>query len=396
MGPPVEREITKGIVEMIRNKEFYAHIVQQMEKVFVGPNHVVDTAAVGRMPGERFIKMYINTGFIEKILAGVDARKVIVGLMEHEVLHVVLQHLFMKLDDRERAAVAKDLTVNSYIEASSLPAGALFPADYGLEAGKSALWYYTHLKGNEKFEQQRASGCFSSRGLLYSIMRSHSMWKDFADDPVAQEIIRDIVRVAKEMCGGSYGDVPAGVIEQMDDLMRGRRPIVRWEKMLRMFAASCMESILEHTKNRISRRFGTRPGTRKADVIDLAVAVDTSGSISKEQIVIFFNEIRWLWKNGAKVTIYEADCQVCSVYPFSGQFNGKIHGRGGTDLEPVLKVVEGKHDALIYFTDFIAPKITKRYSIPTLWVLHTGIRREDFPVRWGRHIRIETGRAVAA
>ena len=44
-----------------------------------------------------------------------------------------------------------------------------------------------------------------------------------------------------------------------------------------MFVASCAESVLDYTVKRISRRYGTRPGTRKGDVLNIAVAVDTSG-----------------------------------------------------------------------------------------------------------------------
>ena len=158
----------------------------------------------------------------------------------------------------------------------------------------------------------------------------------------------------------------------------------------------CAESILDYTVKRISRRFGTRPGTRKGDVLRVAVAVDVSGSISDDQLKIFFNEIRWIWKNGVQVVVYEADCRVCATYPFKGKFTGKVHGRGGTDLEPVLREVEGHYDALIYFTDFFAPAISRQYRIPTLWVLHSDMDRENYPAKWGRHIRIDEGKAVAA
>ena len=128
----------------------------------------------------------------------------------------------------------------------------------------------------------------------------------------------------------------------------------------------------------------------------MAVAVDTSGSISDQQLKLFFNEINWIYRNGAVVTVYEADADVCAVYKYKGKFNGEVHGRGGTDLEPVLKAVEGKFDALIYFTDFYAPQITHRYRIPILWVLTTELSRDEFPYKWGRHIKIEDGKAMSA
>jgi predicted metal-dependent peptidase len=112
-------------------------------------------------------------------------------------------------------------------------------------------------------------------------------------------------------------------------------------------------------------------------------------------LATFFSEIRWIWRNGATITIYECDCQIHRVYPYKGKFLGEVTGRGGTDLNPVLEETEGKHDALIYFTDFYAPPLVRRFRIPTLWVLHTSITRDQYPCDWGRFVRIENGVAEA-
>ena len=395
----ISRELIKGIVDIARHKEFYGHIVQQLERIIVGDDHQIQTAAVGRVPGDRFIKMYLSrkffNGLFEKygMQKGFEHTK---AVLEHEILHITFSHLFLKFQDRTRANVSMDLVVNGYIPKDTLPDGYIHPEQYGFENGNSAMWYYSHLQDNKKYQQQCASGAFGLGGILSHVMSSHGMWKDLEDDLVAKEFAKDIIRKAKELCNKNYGNIPGAVIEQIDDLLKRERPIVPWGKVLRMFVSSCAESVLDYTVKRISRRYGTRPGTRKGDVLNIAVAVDSSGSISDAQLKIFFNEIRWIWKNGAKITIYEADCQICATYPFKGKFDGKIHGRGGTDLEPVLKEVEGKYDALICFTDFYAPVIEKRYRIPVLWVLHTEMEPSAYPVKWGRHIRISDGKATAA
>jgi len=395
----VERELIKGIVDIARHKEFYGHIVQQLERVMVGDDHRIQTAAVGRVAGERFIKMYLSRKFFNGLFEKYGKNKgwtYMLGVLEHEIIHIVFGHLFLIFQDHTRGNVAKDLVVNGIIPDGNLPEGHVLPEHYGFERGKSTMWYYTHLQNNKKYQKQCYDGQFGVGGILSHIMSSHSMWDDVKDDPVAKEFAKDIVRKSKELCNKNYGDIPGSVLDQIEDLLKHERPIVPWAKVLRMFVASCAESILDYTVKRISRRFGTRPGTRKGDVLHIAVAVDTSGSISDEQLKIFFNEIRWIWKNGAKITVYEADCHVCAVYPFKGKFTGKVHGRGGTDLEPVLKEVEGKYDALIYFTDFYAPTIEKQYRIPVLWVLHTEMEQSSYPVKWGRHIRIDDGKARAA
>jgi predicted metal-dependent peptidase len=398
-GSFVERELIKGIVDLARHKEFYGHIVQQLDRIFVSPDHEIQTAAVGRVPGDRFIKMYLNRRFFGDLYEQHGKERgwiFMLGVLEHEIIHIVFGHLFLRFQDRIRGNVAKDLVVNGIIPNETLPGNYVIPEHYGFERGKSALWYYTHLQENPKFKQQCAEGAFGAEGVLSHIMSSHKMWTDVEDDLVAKEFAKDIVRKAKDLCCKSYGNIPGAVLEQIEDLLKKEKAIIPWGKVLRMFVASCAESVLDYTVKRISRRFDTRPGTRKGDVLRVAVAVDTSGSISDEQLKIFFNEIRWVWKNGAIMVVYEADCTVQAVYAFKGKFTGKVHGRGGTDLEPVLREVEGKYDALIYFTDFYAPHVSRQYKIPTLWVLHTGVTRDQYPAKWGRHIKITEGIAEAA
>jgi len=224
------------------------------------------------------------------------------------------------------------------------------------------------------------------------------MWEAAQEDPILGEFIKDMVRKARDLCNHDYGDVPGSIIDELDNLLAPPRPIVPWNQVLRTFVASSMESDLDWTIKRRSRRYGTRPGTRKADVLKLAVAIDTSGRISDEQFELFCGEIHWILKNGSvNITVFEADAEIQAVYPFKGKFTGEIHGRGGTELEPVLmRVTEERFDSLIYFTDFYAPKIEHRYNIPILWVLTTELDRADFPYQWGRFIKIEDGKAVRA
>jgi predicted metal-dependent peptidase len=145
---------------------------------------------------------------------------------------------------------------------------------------------------------------------------------------------------------------------------------------------------------RISKRFNTRPGIRKEDVLNLAVAVDTSGSISDHQLCIFFNEIRWVFENGAMITVYEADHDIQAVYSFTGKFTGKVHGRGGTSFEPVLKAVDRQFDALIYFTDGFAGNVGFDVRIPILWVVNSDIELDSFPCKQGKIVKVDEEKGI--
>jgi len=431
----VKREVMRGSVDLIRHKLFYGHILQQIPKVYNAEKWGIPTMGVGKEANDLLIKLCVNEQFVREIWKRAanseQARQWLGCILEHEVLHIVFDHLSLQFYDKTRGAVAVDLAVNSYLPEQHLPPGCCFPNDYNLAQGKSAMWYYTHLVDNEHYQKQLADetlavhmgnqkqqskgkggkqgiggkqgkqeeqgkGGKQGKGGDLDMSGSHEMWDRAAQDPLLKEFCKDLVSKARELVGKEYGDIPGAVIEQIEDLFKKRRPIVPWNKVLRNFAASATESSLDYTMKRVSKRFGTRPGTRKEDVLNLAVAVDTSGSISDSQLVLFFNEVRWIWRNGSIVTVYEADADIQAVYKFKGKFTGEIHGRGGTDLEPVLKETEGKYDALIYFTDFYAPHIDRRYNIPILWVLTTELTRDRFPYKWGRYIKIEDNKAKVA
>jgi predicted metal-dependent peptidase len=224
-----------------------------------------------------------------------------------------------------------------------------------------------------------------------SAVNSHAHWNEIANDQVSQEVLKDLVRKAKENCENNqmWGNTPGDLIDKISDLIKFKKPLVPWSRVLKLFTASCSETEIDYTMRKRSKRFGTRPGIKKFEKLKLAVGIDTSGSISNEQLNLFMNELKWVEKEGGYIHIYECDTKINRDYPYK-DFDGSVTGRGGTDLEPVLKrVSEEKYDALIFFTDFYTSKIETNYHIPTLWVLsQNDMEREDFPYLFPGNIYI--------
>jgi len=384
-----------GIVDLIRHKVFYGHILQQLNKIFItDPKSDIQTMAVGKSINEFTLKLFVNLNFVLKLFENADTEDEgfnhLLGVLEHETLHLVFNHLTLQFSDKLRGNVAVDLVVNSCISNNQLPKDCMRPERYNFPPNKSAHWYYNKLRDNEEFKKDCVSNNFGVDGLFSDAISSHEMWEETAEDSILEEYVKDMIRKSKDLCGSDYGNIPSDVIDQIVDALKTKKPLISWQQVLRIFCASATESNLDYTVKKVSKRFGTRPGTRKEDVLNLVVAIDTSGSINNEQLVIFLNEVKWIWKNGALITIVECDAEIQRHYKYNGKWDGTIHGRGGTDLEPPLKWAERKYDALIYFTDFYAPKIEKRYNIPTLWVLTEDIDKENYPYAWGRKIKIET------
>jgi predicted metal-dependent peptidase len=396
----IRQELIRSVISVVRHKEFYGHIVQQFEKVFVDGEHPIKTAAVGRAPGERFIKLFYNEDYFrglydeqfEAARSSEDSRKALYkarliasGATEHEILHVVFDHLSRKFPDKLRGAIAMDCVVNPNIPEERRHSTWIMPKRYGFPDGQTSKWYYDHLKGNQQFEQDRANGVYGHEGVLSWLEGSHEMWDNLEGDTTAREFIKDVIRKAKENTSAEgWGKVGANIKEQIDKFLTWTPPKIPWSRVFRNFCASAEESLLEYTMSRESRRFGTRPGTRKRDRLRIAVIVDTSGSIDEEQLKMFFNEVRWIWRNGAMVHVFEADTDVKDDYEFRGEFTGVVHGRGGTNLQrPLEEVDPQRFDCIVYCTDFQAGKITRRFRTPVLWVLSNAPPREHWPCTWG-------------
>ena len=105
---------------------------------------------------------------------------------------------------------------------------------------------------------------------------------------------------------------------------------------------------------------------------ELVIAIDTSGSCSRETVQRFLGETYGILSEKEnffrrmKVYIVQCDCQVQDVTVIHSEEEWKryskeiqIHGRGGTDFRPVFRYVQELKEkkgmqnlkALIYFTD---------------------------------------------
>lgn len=203
---------------------------------------------------------------------------------------------------------------------------------------------------------------------------SHEMWKATAGDEIADGMIKDIIRHANDICRqtNNWGDMPGEVTKAIGDAYTSKKEVIPWEVVLKEFIASSSENVLGYTMKRRSKRYDTRPGTMKEDTLNIAIGIDTSGSISNDMLELFFNELRWIDKTGTKMTVFEWDTQVNREYDFR-EYDGNIVGRGGTDPTDFLEQVsERKFDCIITFTDLYFAPIAKDYKIPMLWVCDRG------------------------
>lgn len=443
--------MTNSVIDLIRHHPFYGHIMTQLGRVMVnGKDASVPTMGVGKTNASELLpKLFINTDYLQTLFDSNTVDSVfdhIQEVLKHEIHHLIFQHLTLGFSDRNREVVACECSVNSYVNRTRLIASpgekqaGVFAEDFKLPTRESVHFYYKALEDNpeykknkkDKYEMIVMTGQGSQEGNdgkgskgdgkdsegdsnadgegsgssgegkeeksgKGKMVDSHDMWKAVAEDPMAEEMIKDIVRQAADICKktGKWGDLPGDLQAAISASFLHQKPSIPWQSILRNFIASSSENVLDYTMKRRSKRFGTRPGTKKEDVLELAIGIDTSGSVSDSMIALFFNELQWISKTNSKITIFEIDTKIQREYPFS-QWSGKeVSGRGGTDLEPLLEEVSERHfDALIFFTDMETPEFkVQNYPIDVMWVINNSCHNaiDDMPYKRGVFLRLNDG-----
>jgi predicted metal-dependent peptidase len=147
----------------------------------------------------------------------------------------------------------------------------------------------------------------------------------------------------------------------------------------------------------------TRPSTRRGDPaifpslrsqqVDIVIALDTSGSISKEEMQEFITEIDAIkGQMRARIILHACDSELDKAGPWTFEpweefsLPDDISGGGGTDFRPVFEwaeTLDRMPELLIYFTDAEGrfPQILPYY--PVIWLV-----KGKTKVPWGQRVQL--------
>jgi len=371
-----EVELSRAVLALLAREPFFAHVLGGVERVFTTavPTAGV-TVAVGRLV------LLVNPDFLVKELRTPAQRA---AVLKHEVLHLVLRHLFRygARRDTKRWNVATDLVVNQLIGRGwSLPDDAVTLAGYpGLPAHQTAERYY-ELLGDAAAPARHSD---------------HSRWPSRAHGPLCDDSVGDllvdrlITQAATRTGPAGWGTLPGALVQAIDGAFARTEPRVDWRRVVRLFGASSRRTRLRSTYRQPSARYGTLPGVRVQRPARLAVAVDTSGSISKGDLGTFFAEVHGIWRSGSDLTVIECDSAVGRHYPYRGSAPADVGGRGGTAFDPVFTWLRADRvgwDGCVYLTDGHGPVPRVGPPCPVLWVLTPGGSADN--VRFGRVVRLD-------
>jgi predicted metal-dependent peptidase len=152
--------------------------------------------------------------------------------------------------------------------------------------------------------------------------------------------------------------------------------VIDWKQYLRRFGTRSAKIETKKTRKKPNIRFGSGPAIKIKPKRNTLVAIDTSGSVSDQDLIEFFNEIDAIHKTGTTVTIMECDSYVHRTYQYEGNKQDvlRVCGRGGTSFDPVMEEIfkaPGKYQNLIYLTDGYAPAPQRVPMVPILWVINS-------------------------
>ena len=376
---------------MLLKEPFYAHFLSGIIREVTDK---VPTAAVGFKSGK--IALYVNENFFLKELRSMTER---VAVIKHETLHIIFKHLFrMKTKDYDNRLfnIAADIVVNQLISPWKLPDSAVTLETFRelkLPPDKSVEWYYENLKKTaskdkeykkslqEIFDKMDASGGDDLAGEEGSREKrryhsDHRMWgenENFSMEVVETEVDRMIIQARDRTSIKDHGTIPLGIQSLIKNIVKKRNPQINWKKALKIFSSTSRKTRVYLTMKRVSKRFGTRPGTKIKRFQKLAVAIDTSGSINIDDFNDFFGEIHSMWRFGAEIDVLECDAEIQKKYSYRGRIPEFIHGGGGTSFDPVFEHIKSnrfeRYDGCIYLTDGYAPEPTIKPPCKVFWCI---------------------------
>jgi len=394
--------LSKTAKDLMLKEPYYGFFLIMLNKLW---SKKIPTAGVSKN-GINY-QLIINDDFWENLT---ELERL--GLLKHELLHIAFGHLttVFKFSDRRLANIAMDMEINQYIDASWLPGGELSSdefkqlketitteleqakennasrgeliviskklpsrgimiddyAELNLDIKAGARYYYDKLKEAKDNKTQKGTSGSEAFDNLCDQMDSsdgdslpdHSTWDEFedlseAEQKLIEKQVQKLLSDAKEQTVKKRGTVP-GEIEGVIIIDEIKPPKFDWRGYIRRFTGVSTKVYTKKIRRKENKRFDANPGLKVKMKQHMLLAIDTSGSVSDNELKEFMSEMHHIYKCGIDITIIQCDTTIRSIEPYKGKHELNVQGRGGTEFDPVIEYFNAnlsKYTSLVYFTD---------------------------------------------
>lgn len=311
-----------------------------------------------------------NVKFNKQYAARIS-REEFISVFLHQILHIVFQHKKRGLTAENRKAwnYACDQIVNLIISST-------------VEKFSDKMKLPAYMKADKKYNEMSAE-------QVYDLVKNKVVEDNILSDDLFIETIemQDIdyaelnnILVRAENSARMQGNIPAGISREFNFLMY---PKIDWRIMLKEFIQSFPNDWDFSNRDRrfMSSRFYMP--SLSGEKIQIAIAIDTSGSITSEEVSQFMSEAYAILSSYSRVEIIMMCCDaevhdVKKVSSLQEALEFEIKGGGGTDFRPVfleLENYQSEFDALIFFTDGYGSFPKNFYSnYKVLWIMTTNVK----------------------
>lgn len=352
--------LLKTSKNLLYKQPFFGSVLLSLQKEMTTK---IKTACVG-LNGVMF-KLMVNPDFWNSLSE--NHRK---GLLIHELGHIVNFHLteYKHLKDKKVANIAMDIYINQTIPADLLPDGGCTWDKFEVPEGLSTNEYYKLLVKPENQNQTcknalQAMGdgkteCQDKNGQSMDLpdhdwgeIENMSEAKQKVVQKCTEQLLRQVVEQVKKTKPGS---IPGGLEDMLERMAKIEPPKFNWKAYVKRFVGTSTKTWVRKTRRKKSKRFPGQPGLREKFFSNILVAIDTSWSVSQDDLKEFQNELIHLAKTGHDVFIVLCDTKIQKQFKFNPRKPLNINGRGGTNFQPVIDLYNQnlkKYSCLIYLSD---------------------------------------------
>jgi predicted metal-dependent peptidase len=373
-----------GYVIMMDISCYYGNLFQNIK---IRLQESLPTAGVYIDIVDSVVGMDINPVFFSKL-----SKQEQVGVLYHELMHVAYLHLHNRKKEKtenERWNYATDLAINCQLvkikpNVMNLPDVCLFPKKFGLPDGQTADYYFDNLPQDpSQGGQGQGQGGPAGQG-------DHDMWGSDGTE-VERKILERTLKRAADMTVA--GKLPQHVVEALDAL--AKQAPKQWHKELKAFYRNTVEGIEStRTWSRPNRRYGLfEAGTKSGLGKKLVIGVDTSGSMSTEDIRHILAECHAMLKCGVEAKVMFFDTQVHSTIRLTRGASIGECGRGGTDFKDFFTHANKCNpDGIVVFSDMDAAdnlRVEDMKRTQVLWVFVAGDRKGGIWNEYGKKVMLD-------
>jgi predicted metal-dependent peptidase len=349
-----DQSIYKTVRDLMITKPFYGAFLASVNKRF---SSSIETACI--QYNQEYLELLVNETYWNSLN---DLQKC--ALLEHEVLHICYNHFIMytRYTDKTRFNYAADLEINQYI--NNLKEG-LHVEDFRRK--------YPHLNfspkaGTDHYYNELSK--ISDKDLgNFPFEHNFNNMTDVSDQINTQSLCESAIMSAYNICK-SHGNIPSNILSIVNNII-SKKSKVDWKQELRKFSKTKYSTNVKLSRYRESKRFPDSGSLKKLKKAHILVAIDTSGSIGKDEFELFMSEVKHIYNQGSTITLVQCDAKIHYIEDYTPTSSVMIKGGGGTSFQPVIDYYNDNHrkfNTLIYLTDGYAatPNNVKK---PVLWVI---------------------------